>query len=479
MSLTINTNSAALTAHRMLSGSDAAVGKAIERLSSGFRINSAGDDPAGLVISEKLRAQVSGLAQAIKNAGDAVNMVKTAEGALGQVHTLLRSMRDLAVHASNSGANDTAAIAADQAMITNALASIGKISDETMFGSKELLNGAAGIKVTISGSQVTGARLDTGTTLADIDHLHITKTANAARATLDTGALAADDTTAIAAPLTTNIAGNRGLVAFSFDVADTATTIVGHINAETDHTGVSAALKAGNSGTITLTSLGYGSDQNVTLTSATGFAAAGDSAAANGVDVRATVKNVANADVSDASWASGTGTNLMDTNGNLIALTTAAAAVDANLLTTTVATVKGSLTFQVGAYSGQSREISISSTATANLGLGAVTGDTLADVDVTTAAGAADALLILDQAISDISTMRATLGATQKNTFESAINSLTVARENIQASESTIRDTDMASEMTNFTKNMILQSAGISMLAQANQSAQSILKLIG
>jgi flagellin len=150
MSLTINTNTSALTAHRMLTGSDSSVGKSIERLSSGFRINNAGDDPAGLVISEKLRAQVSGLGQAIKNAGDAVNMVKTAEGALNQVNTLLRSMRDLAVHAANAGANDTAAITADQAQITNAIASINKIATETQFGNKMLLDGTAGIKSTMT-----------------------------------------------------------------------------------------------------------------------------------------------------------------------------------------------------------------------------------------------------------------------------------------------------------------------------------------
>ena len=143
MSLRINLNAAALTAHRMLSGTDNALGKSIERLSSGYRINSAGDDPAGLVISEKLRAQVSGLGQAIKNAGDAVNMVKTAEGALNEVNTLLRSMRDLAVHASNSGANDATAIAADQSQIDNAISSINKIAQETQFGSKNLLDGSA------------------------------------------------------------------------------------------------------------------------------------------------------------------------------------------------------------------------------------------------------------------------------------------------------------------------------------------------
>ena len=474
MSLRINLNTAALTAHRMLAGTDSQLGKTIERLSSGFKINSSADDPAGLVISEKLRAQVSGLGQAVKNAGDAVNMVKTAEAALGEVSSLLRSMRDLAVHASNTGANDAPALAADQQQIVSALASIGKIADETQFGKQKLLNGAAGIKVTISGNQITGANLDNGTTLAASDTLTITKTANAAQASLDTKSLAANDTTAIGAGLTTNINGK----AFTFLLTDTATTIVGKINSETSTTHVTAVLKAGNGGIITLNSVGYGSDQVVQLTSATGFAAAGDSAAANGVNVKATVTNALLANVSDAIWQSGLGTNLEDTNGNKIALTTAAAAVDANLLTTTISTVKGSLTFQVGAYSGQTREISITSIESSNLGIGAVTGLTLADIDVRTTAGAQNALDILDQAISDISTTRANLGALQKNVFESSIRSLTIARENIATSESTIRDTDMAEEMVNLTKYQILQQAGTAMLAQANMTPQTLLKLL-
>ena len=141
MALRINLNTAALSAHRTLTGTDSSLSKSIEKLSSGFKVNSAGDDPAGLVISEKLRAQVGGLGQAIKNAGDAVNMVKTAEGALGEVHRLLRSMRDLAVHAANTGATDSAAAQADQAQIDNAINSLNKVASETQFGGRKLLDG--------------------------------------------------------------------------------------------------------------------------------------------------------------------------------------------------------------------------------------------------------------------------------------------------------------------------------------------------
>ncbi len=144
MSLRINLNSAALSAHRQLQNTDKALGVSIERLSSGFRINRAADDPAGLAISENLRAQVSGLAQAISNSSDAVNLIKTAEGALTEVHSLLRTMRNLAVHAANSGANDSTSIDADETQMASAVAALDRIAENTQFGTVTLLNGAAG-----------------------------------------------------------------------------------------------------------------------------------------------------------------------------------------------------------------------------------------------------------------------------------------------------------------------------------------------
>ncbi|MHB9035441.1 MAG: flagellin N-terminal helical domain-containing protein, partial [Armatimonadota bacterium] len=435
MSLRINLNSSALTAHRNLSKTDSAMGKSIERLSSGFKINNAGDDPAGLVISEKLRAQVSGLGQAIKNAGDAVNMVKTAEGALTEVNSLLGSMRDLAVHAANAGANDTAAIAADQSQITNALASINKIATETQFGNKVLLNGSAGIKATVIGNQMTGANLDATTTLAATDTITVTTTTAATQASVTTAAFAANDTTAIAANQSFTLNGKS----YSFTLGvDTATTITAAINADTATTGVTAALGGTNNGTVVIKSVGYGSDESVQVTGASAGVLAGGAAsqASIGVNVAATVTHSGGAagNVSDASWASGKGTNLQDSLGNKIYLTTAAASAAPGALTSTLSTVKGSLTFQVGAYAGQTRDISISSVETDYLGLGASgTVTKLSDIDVSSSAGAQEALKVLDQAISDISNQRANLGATQKNVLESSINSLTIAKENIQS----------------------------------------------
>src|SRR6266536_5078104 len=141
MALRINTNVTAINALRNLENTSVSVGTSIERLSSGLRINNASDDPAGLIISEGLRSQIDGLHQAISNSQDANNLIKTAEGSLTEVNSLLRSIRTLAVHAANTGANDANATEADQQQIKSAVESIDRIATQTQFGTKTLLDG--------------------------------------------------------------------------------------------------------------------------------------------------------------------------------------------------------------------------------------------------------------------------------------------------------------------------------------------------
>src|SRR5712692_1687510 len=155
MSMIVNYNSAAMNAHRNLIATDKALQGSIQRLSSGLRVNNSADDPAGLVIAESLQAQSDGLGQAIRNANDGVNLVKTAEGALNEVHNLLQEMRTLAVHASNTGVNSTADIAADQAQLDKAVASIDRISSTTKFNGKALLNGTYTSQVFQVGANAT------------------------------------------------------------------------------------------------------------------------------------------------------------------------------------------------------------------------------------------------------------------------------------------------------------------------------------
>src|SRR5579871_4553477 len=149
MGLQINTNVTALDALRNLTNVSANVASSIQKLSSGLRINQAADDPAGLIISQSLQAQINGTNQAISNAQDATNVIKTADGALSEVNSLLANIRQLAVHASNTGVNDQVAVQADQTQIASAIASIDRIATQTQFGAKHLLDGTSGTTASV------------------------------------------------------------------------------------------------------------------------------------------------------------------------------------------------------------------------------------------------------------------------------------------------------------------------------------------
>ncbi|MGB9588458.1 MAG: flagellin [Armatimonadota bacterium] len=190
MSLRINLNAAALNAHRQLQATDSALGASIERLTSGYRINRAADDPAGLAISENLRAQISGLSQAISNSSDAVNMIRTAEGALSEVQNLLRTMRNLALHAANTGTNDSTALDADQTQVQAALASLDRIASNTQFGTKKLLDGSATgltFQVGANANQTTQISISSVASSAlGIASIDVTSDAQSAISALDT-----------------------------------------------------------------------------------------------------------------------------------------------------------------------------------------------------------------------------------------------------------------------------------------------------
>ncbi len=284
MGLRINQNIAALNAYRNLSVTDGQMSKSLEKLSSGFRINRAADDAAGLSISEGLRSQIGGLKVAVRNAQDGVNVVQTADGALNETTAILQRMRDLAVQASNGGSQDTNAQDAANQEFTALKSELTRIADTTKFGSQKLLNGS------FSGVFQVGA-----------------------------------------------------------NVGETISVSITNGSAGLDATGL--GLTAG----VALSAVSNTVAQNVSLASA--------------------------------------------------------------------------------------------------------------------------AITAIDSAIKAVSTTRASLGAAQ-NRFEHTINNLNVAVENLSASESQIRDTNMASEMSQFTRAQILQQAGTAMLAQANSSQQSVLRLL-
>lgn len=740
MSLRINHNLAAMNAHRNLVGTVNSLTSSMQKLSSGFRINKGSDDPAGLVISEQFRAQIAGLNRAIGNSEGSINMIQTAEGALTEMNTLLTGMRELAIHAANEGFNDADQLAADQAEIKNAIATIDRIAANTQFGTKNLLDGTKENVATITTANtslvtLTNSQLGTGTyalaavktadaaatlnttslgislnntdgdpyNLAEgIHNLDVVQASDVAKRTTDSIAITdawgqgitveagvadadavatltaaagmsttgansalgdysgdytfnisyqeyggtqitealtvtiADDADAavieaavqaaldantnlagkVDSQLTAGVAGNQSLqfvgankgaqfaihteassttaantvVAFAQGsdrgISDatldftTVTNLAGTLTAETitvadaTYTDMATLIAAINTaignatyasatsdiqavleGThqIQIQTVDEGSDFSVTqvsvgadteeLQNVLGFGGT-DSVATTGVDALVNFNGYSNtissikandggtqqtftlgsAAIGDADRStlsiqyaeatmSGTETGINTGNMLLTATairyavqldggpaTTATAGVNATIFNSgrsesivvnygltsaggneTISNLDQSLVFQIGGNVGQTARISLRNMASTALGNN-ITGNmftSLSGIDVTTAQGAQDAQSVIDQAINEVSTTRGTLGSFQKNTLESNLRNLRVAAQNLTASESQIRDTDMAAEMSEFTKNQILMQAGTAMLAQANQVPQVVLSLFG
>lgn len=188
MAFRINHNIASMNAYRNLSVNDRGLSLSLERLSSGLRINRSADDPAGLVVSENMRAQIAGLNQAIENSEMATSLVQTTEGALAEVNALLVSMRELAIHAANEGGNSAEDLAADQAEIDNAIDTVNRIASQTQFGTKKLLDGSAAISGQVTAGTVTYLG---GTSATTAGTYTVNVTTQAEQATVATGNSAA------------------------------------------------------------------------------------------------------------------------------------------------------------------------------------------------------------------------------------------------------------------------------------------------
>ena len=731
MALRINHNIASLNANRNLGLTTYSMEKSMQKLSSGFRINVAADDPAGLVISEQFRAQIAGLNRAIQNSEGSISMIQTAEGALTEINNLLISMRELAIHAANEGFNDSDQLAADQAEIEQAIKTIDRIAANTQFGTKKLLDGSKENVASITSNNYTDLTIKTSNLASGTHYVTVTKTADStstlnvqnlgltlsnvdgdpynlpggvhnidvvqssagatktsgvitavtedafgndfeinavpqAASILTGGAIAAvvegeqgtytyyvnyqenggsptgvqalaidveiGDTTAdFATKLSAAIAGNSelaGKVTATVDTAlklaavadgtqysvqtlattfesSSATPLAAVANSDftaTSSRGISnsilnfdwntsagadvgvditltngtyatlqdlvdeintqiaatASLAAGSASDyeiyaevwdnnrVRFATRDQGSLYTLTLNAGTGVEAAdnlrsalgltADTAANSGTDAvitfdgytntvnrvdwaqSTTTSTLVNADLTDAdrgtvTMAVGTGLNGGVQAGSMLLSVTApqfnvrldggpatqfsggnfgtvynadrsgSMRLNVGLTsiggTETINNTDQSLVFQIGANVGQTESISLRNMASTTLGQN-LTGNTfssLSQIDVTTVEGAQDAQSIIDAAINEVTTTRGTLGSFQKNTLESNLRNLRIASQNLSASESQIRDTDMAMEMSNFTKDQILMQAGVAMLAQANQVPQVVLSL--
>lgn len=450
----INHNIAALNTFRQLSINNATTSKSLEKLSSGLRINRAGDDAAGLAISEKMRGQIRGLDQATRNAQDGISMIQTAEGALNETHAILQRMRELAVQAANdtNTLDDRKEI---QKEIEQLKSEINRISDTTEFNTQKLLNGSLGAVGTSSDTSVIDVVSVTGLKTGDYDVVINTAAtkASAVKGTLEFSA--AKDISAH--ELTIN--GTK--IDFTGMTAATVTDAVNKINEYSDITGVQASAD-GNY--VKLDQLNYGSDARIVLGGAQ--AANYGGAVTAGVDAVATFTATA---TSISQQVTGIGQTVNYQGAEFTALGAATS-------TATITVTSSGATLQIGANSNQEMLIDVNEMSAATLGND--TDGYVRDIDVRSASGASNAIKTLDAAIQDVSAERSKLGAFQ-NRLEHTINNLGAASENLTASESRIRDVDMAQEMMQFTKMSILSQAATAMLAQANQQPQTVLQLLG
>ncbi len=534
----INTNIAALNTYNQYTTNNSATAKSMEKLSSGLRINSAADDAAGLAISEKMRSQIRGLSQSSQNAQDGISLVQTAEGSLDETEQILQRMRELSVQASNDTYTDDDK-AAIQSEIDQLTTEIDRISTDTEFNNKKLLNGSLETKSTVSSTnaaqinsvEVADDSLKTGSYTVTVTNTNTTfetgdvnETAISSVAAVTTAATAGTTTMTAAAVTTGSLAGGN----YSVTVADNAAggSDVTLLNSDGEEVAKVSGFDLSAGGTVEISGV------NLTFTDDTEGAGSVTIAGTPPGEYTVSLKGTGNADEYTVT--------LKDKEGNAIAETTST--IDASTAADTVSVggmvltwdsgttveegesivdVETDATFVMTDSQGNTVEsVTIADNTTGEVEVGGLKlafDDTLAngattvnvinnsisfqiganakqttsvdidemsadslgvdEIDVTTTAGATSAIDSIDAAITAVSAQRAKLGAVQ-NRLDHTINNLTTSEENLSAAESRIRDVDIAKEMMTYTTKNVLQQTAQSMLAQANQQPQNVLSLL-
>ena len=526
MAMVVQHNMSAMNANRNLGVTTGMQAKSSEKLSSGYKINRAADDAAGLSISEKMRSQIRGLNKASDNAQDGISLIQTAEGALNESHSILQRMRELSVQASNGTETDD-----DREAVQNEISQLQeeltRISETTEFNTMKLLDGSQsgstsstgsgpkfgvvdatldgalvtsnvkGIKVATAASTTTKAGQETAIWAADGKTLTLNLSKNKVYTQDEIDDLIAnakqEDSTATGAPAEVKVSLKNGI--FNADADTTAGTVTGFVGADT----------------ISFTANKYGAEFNDTVfkfafdkaagkeevETNTAIEISGTNTVTNGEYTihLAAGKEYTAEDLEDILKTAGfdfdvkLSGNTPDEPNTLFATSGASSVSDITMGGGTAGAGLGStdamwgqagydsvssgagITLQIGANEGQTMSFSIDDMSARALG---VDGN---KVDLSTQAGAQKATTTIDAAIKKVSAQRGKMGAIQ-NRLEHTISNLDTAAENTQTAESRIRDTDMAEEMVEYSKNNILAQAGQSMLAQANQSTQGVLSLL-
>jgi flagellin len=484
MGLRIQNNVMAMNAHKNLQAADSAMSKSLERLSSGYRINRAADDAAGLAISQGFRADIASFKVASRNTTEASALLQVAEGGMDQIGNILTRLKELATQAasSNVGTTERSKLNAEG----NALISeIDRIANSTKYGSTSLLDGTFGASKSAGTFSYSAASQTEGLGVyGELTHVYCTagtgETANIFSGSFIsslTSGVSYSGSWTLSATGTTLTLGNGSITesttitAFSAVSAANMSVSFANIGMTMSLSTLSAAATSttvGNDTTISLRETGLTS-LNVTGAASgtyTFSAAANGSVALGNGTATQTISNITPGTAVDLNFT---------TLGVTLSLGTSYTEDDIeNLRFVVTDTGSGGNTFQIGAQNNSNNQISLSltgvNTTTLNSGL------TVDKLDTQTEAQSM--LTTIDSAISQLSAARGTIGASMNRLSYAAAN-LATTIENMQAAESVIRDVDMAAEMTDFTKNQILLQAGTAMLAQANMAPQQILSLFG
>ena len=469
----INHNISALKACNILGKTGNALDKSLERLSSGYRINRAADDAAGLAISEKMKTQIAGLEQASRNAADGISVIQTAEGALDEVEAMLQRMRELSVQAAN-GVNTDEDRAAIQDEIDQLNEEINRVSTTTEFNTKKLLNGTVDRRSYSDNEKIQLISLSDSVTITEYK-LSVSTAPEPAQVKTEI-----PGTTSKAAAL-----GYEGKIAINekeieIEETDTLTDIyeklreagttvdINVIPTVTDANGEAQTSTIADATGLLFESTDKGDDASIEIycTNEALATALGIKSGVSGVGVDAVVK---------LDYTTGFArTATVSIDGDYVTVTDVddfkmKFKVEGTADATVTVLKAGPMDLQIGANEGQTMEVRIPKVDTDTLGTSVV--------NVNTQESAQKAITIFETAINEVSAIRAKLGAYQ-NRLEHSINSLNISAENLTEALSRVEDVDMAKEMVTYTQQQVLSQSGNAMLAQANERPQQILSLL-
>jgi flagellin len=536
MALTVNTNVASLNTQRNLGTSAKGLDTSLQRLSTGFRINSAKDDAAGLQISNRLTSQINGLSVAVRNSNDGISLSQTAEGALQQSTGILQRMRDLALQSAN-GSNGASERAALQGEVSQLQQELNRIAETTSFGGRKILDGTFGSQsfqvganafetISVSVGAASASRIGSSRFNSSVSSETAVQSGIAASVVTGFAQISSTDVGYASSPATTaglTIKGKLGDASVALVDGSSARELSNAVNRTSDSTGVTSTARTA----LRLQQDASGGFTNTQTDGTISFTLYGSNNAkeADGVSISASISNwrdlssLADA-VNKETGRTGVSARVLS-NGALEMVSERGDDISidkynavAGPASTVIAAQVQTLAFDgdngIDDAQNASDTIGTAAALTGNGANGAsVVGqvrfespdafevenfdtidggeqsaskysflESVSSVDIGTAIGAQNALGIISGAISNIDSQRAQLGAVQ-NRFENTISNLQNIGENASAARSRIRDTDYAAETSELTKNQILQQAGTAILAQANQLPQAVLSLLG